>query len=222
MQTPESSLEVLAKRVAKLEAQNRRLKKAGIASFILAAAVMAMGQASPSKVIEAQKIILRGSGGEERGELFAGEAAWGLVLFNKNSTKAASLVVSSYGNGILLFDQNGNGRQTFMANLDESNWAVFRPGSDSAQVEMFDRAQGAGFAIRDRANNPRVELGWSANGSVVNLSDSNGMVRAAVTGGDLGFVSYSKDGSLDWSPGWDKLSPEEQKQLRGLLPKLPK
>jgi hypothetical protein len=222
MQTPGFSLEALANRVVKLEAQNRRLKKAGIASFIVAAAVMAMGQAPANKVVEAQKIVLRGSGGEERGELFASDAAWGLVLFNKNSTKAASLVVSSFGNGILLFDQKGNGRQTFMANLDESNWAVLRPGSDSAQVEMFDRAQGTGFAIRDRANNPRVELGWSANGSALNLSDSNGMVRAAMSGGELGFVSFSKDGALDWSPSWDKFSPEEQKRLRSLLPKLPK
>ena len=38
MPTPESSLEALASRVAMLEAQNRRLKKAGIALLIVASA----------------------------------------------------------------------------------------------------------------------------------------------------------------------------------------
>ena len=44
MPTPESSLESLAIRVAKLEAQNRRLKKAVIAALFIAMAVLTMGR----------------------------------------------------------------------------------------------------------------------------------------------------------------------------------
>ena len=56
MPTPESSLESLANRVAKLEAQNRRLKKAGLASLIFAAAVIAMSQAKSDQTIEANTV----------------------------------------------------------------------------------------------------------------------------------------------------------------------
>jgi hypothetical protein len=58
MQIPETCLEALAYRVAKLEAQNRRIKKAGIASLIVAAAVFAMGQAQTNEVIEANEFHL--------------------------------------------------------------------------------------------------------------------------------------------------------------------
>ena len=60
MQTLEPTLEALANRVSKLEAQNRRLKKAGIASVVVAAAVFAMGQAPAKKVIEANEFVLQG------------------------------------------------------------------------------------------------------------------------------------------------------------------
>jgi hypothetical protein len=56
MPTPESSLESLAIRVAKLEAQNRRLKKAGIAALFIAMAVLTMGQAKPDRTIDVDSI----------------------------------------------------------------------------------------------------------------------------------------------------------------------
>ena len=69
MQPLESSLEALAKRVAKLEAQNRRLKRAGIAAVIVATAVITMGQAPAKKVIEANEFVLRDASGQARARL---------------------------------------------------------------------------------------------------------------------------------------------------------
>lgn len=69
MQTPEFSLEALASRVAKLEMQNRRLKKVGIASLIVATAVIAMGQAPAKKVIEANEFVLLDASGTARARL---------------------------------------------------------------------------------------------------------------------------------------------------------
>jgi hypothetical protein len=65
----ESSLEALATRVAKLEAQNRRLKKLGSISRAVAAAVVAMGQAPARKVIEANEFVLRDASGMARARL---------------------------------------------------------------------------------------------------------------------------------------------------------
>jgi hypothetical protein len=68
MPTPESSLEALANRIAKLEVQNQRLKKMGIASLV-AAAVIAMGRAPIKKVIEANEFVLQDSSGKARAKL---------------------------------------------------------------------------------------------------------------------------------------------------------
>jgi len=63
MQTREFSLESLANRVVKLEVQNRRLKKVGVISFIVATVVIAMGQAPAKKVIEANEFVLKDASG---------------------------------------------------------------------------------------------------------------------------------------------------------------
>lgn len=92
MQTPESSLEALANRVANLEMQNRRLKKAGIASFIVAAAVIAMGQAPAKKVIEANEFVLQDASGKTRARLsMEMKDKPALTFFRDQTTPAASL-----------------------------------------------------------------------------------------------------------------------------------
>lgn len=212
----------ISDRLSRLERSNRHLKAALSLCLCCAAALMVMGAASTAtKVIDVEKIVLRDSRGNERGQLFASDSSWGLVLFNKNKTQTAGLVVGSELNALLLFDPNGNIRQSFTSNLSDSGWNIFRPGSDAAQFEVFDRPQGTGMSVRDRANNPRVELGWSGKGSALNLSDSRGAVRAAMSGEDLGFVSFSEDGTLKWAPGWDKFSPEEQEKMKAMMPKSP-
>jgi hypothetical protein len=184
---------------------------------------MMTGAASPApKVIEAQKIILRDTAGNERGELFATDTSWGLVLFNKNNTRAASLAVGSEMNVLLLFDQKGNIRQVFSAGMNESACNVLRPGSDSAQFAVTDNPQGTALTVRDGANNDRITLGLSPQGAGIVLADANGATRTIMGDSTLGFVVFSKDGALEWSPGWDKFSPDEKKRLRELLPKLPR
>jgi hypothetical protein len=209
-------------RLARLERSNRILKAILSVCLACVAVVFLMGAASTTpKIIEAQKFILKDGAGSERGELFATDKAWGLVLFNKNETKAASIFVSSEMNGVILSDQNGNLRQSLTADLSKSELNIYRPGSDSAQFGVTDNELGAALTFRDRANNDRVDLGVSPKGSVLTLADENGAIRAAVTGEALGFVSYSKIGELDWAPGWDKFSPEEKATMQKLMRKLP-
>ncbi len=69
MQTPESSLETLTNRIARLETQNRRLKKTGIALLLVAAAVIAMGQAPAKKLITANEFVLQDESGTIRARM---------------------------------------------------------------------------------------------------------------------------------------------------------
>ena len=212
----------LEKRICDLERSNRRMRAAFSVCLCCAVAMILMGASSPApKVLEAQKIILRDGAGNERGELFATDASAGLILFNKNNSKAAAFVVGSELNALLLFDQNGNIRQSVSSSMDESAWNVYRPGSDPAQFSVLDNAVGTAMTIRDRTSHDRVSLGVSSKGSIIILADAAGAARA-IMGEGLGFASLTSEGTVDWSPEWERLTPEERKQLKGILPKLPK
>jgi hypothetical protein len=203
-----------------LERSNRRLKAGFLACLCCIVTVFLVAATSSPRIIDVQKIVLRDIAGNERGELFANDDAWGLVLFNKNKTKAASMAVMAEANGILLSDPNGNIRQGFTSDLNQSDWSIFRPGSDSAQFTVTDNAEGTGLGIRDRANRDRVSLGVSPQGgSGLKLDDANGTTRALVFGNDAGFALISSKGTLEWSPSWEKLTPDEKEQLKSLVPK---
>jgi hypothetical protein len=209
-------------RLQKLESSNRVMKAALTVCILVVVSVVTIGATSVApRVLDVQKIILRDEAGNERGQLFATDKAWGLVLFNKGGTRGASLFVAQDANGLFLSDGNGNLRQAFTSDLNGTKWSVLRPGSDKAQFELTDSAQGTGLVVRDRANAERVEFGASASdqGSTLMLSDRNGRVRTILSETGDGIMTYGEDGSVKWSPAWDKLSPREKEHLKGLLPK---
>jgi hypothetical protein len=209
-------------RLQRLESSNRIMKTALTVCLLVAVLVVTIGATSVApKILDVQKIILRDEAGNERGQLFATDKAWGLVLFNKGGTRAASLFVGSEANGLLLSDRNGNVRQALTSDLDKTQWSILRPGSEKAQFEVTDNAQGTAVVVRDRGNAERVELGATDKGSILMLSDSNGTARTVLTENEDGIETFSGDGTLHWSPSWDKLSPEGKERLKRLLPKSP-
>ena len=70
-------------RLDNLERSNRNLR--AVVMFLVAATTLFTIAARPSaqKVLEAEKIVLRDQNGNERGQLFANEKSWGLVLFTE-------------------------------------------------------------------------------------------------------------------------------------------
>jgi len=112
-------------RLQKLESSNGVLKAALAVCVLVAVAVVTLGATSVApKVLDVQKLILHDEADNERGQLFATDKAWGLVLFNKGGTKAVSLFVAPEANGFFLSDRNGNVRQVLTSDLNETNWSV--------------------------------------------------------------------------------------------------
>ena len=97
MQTPEPTLEALANRVAELEAQNHRLRKAGIALVIAATSIIAMGQAPVKQIVTADEFILKDSAGIVRAKLgFAGVSNEPtLTLIDANGRERANLTTEA-------------------------------------------------------------------------------------------------------------------------------
>lgn len=64
-----SEMQAILDRLEKVEKQNRRLKRVGFAVLVLVTAVLAMSQARPNRVVEAEQFILKDANGKTRGEL---------------------------------------------------------------------------------------------------------------------------------------------------------
>lgn len=104
----------LAERLDGLEWENRRLKLAGAVIMIAIAAVLLMGQATPSKVVEvveAQRFILRDSKGRNRGGLQVMDDGRPILhLADENGLTRAELVVLSNNTPALYFYDYERGR----------------------------------------------------------------------------------------------------------------
>src|SRR5712692_1255889 len=116
----------LEQRLDNLERSNRNMR-AGLIICMLVAIVLFTMAARPNapKVLEAEKIVLRDANGNERGQLFANEKSWGLVLFTESGKQALGLVASTAVNGLVISDQNGYGRQMFTSDRNQTNWGIF-------------------------------------------------------------------------------------------------
>ncbi len=61
MSSPTPDWTAVVERLEKLERQNRRMKQAGAVALVLAAAVLLIGQAPRTRIVEANEFILKDS-----------------------------------------------------------------------------------------------------------------------------------------------------------------
>jgi hypothetical protein len=91
-------------RLEKLEKQNRRIKRAGLAVMVFIGAALLSGQASVPWKIEAERFVLRDSTGKVRGEL--GMTGHGplLTLYDNDGAQRAAFGIAEKGPGIFFLD----------------------------------------------------------------------------------------------------------------------
>jgi hypothetical protein len=95
MELSSSDLQSLVARVERLERQNRLLKRIGLTLFLSGAAFVVMGQARPSRTVEAERFVLKDTGGRMRGLLAAGDEnnGPGLLLYDSNGEIQVAITV---------------------------------------------------------------------------------------------------------------------------------
>jgi hypothetical protein len=195
MQPYDPSLQALAERVAMLEAQNRRLKQAGIAALVLASAVVLMGQTHTSRVLEANEFHLRDADGNVRARLSTDTANRPVLsLLDAKGDPVASL-----GGGrqpsLILFRQETNEQIRLGANTAFFGLGLYEkeiraglaiqnsvPGlnlfdkSGTAQATIMARPTGSSLFLRNPAGK-EISTMWvdsAAGGSSLNMSGSAG------------------------------------------------
>jgi hypothetical protein len=168
MQTPESSLEALAKRVAKLEAQNRRLKKAGIASFIVASAVIAMGQAPAKKVIEANEFVLQDASGKARARLSMETTDKPALTFLRDQTTPTASLTGG-DEPFLTLNRAGTAEQVQLgANKEFVGLAIYEK---EIRAGLSMQKGATALDLFDASGQPKVTLNFSSLGSGFTMFD---------------------------------------------------
>jgi hypothetical protein len=143
----EERLDVLARRVERLERENRRWKRAATLGLLLVATAALLGQAAPpgvAKALEAERINLRDAGGNLRAVLGTSpDGATSLLLYNATGVHQAGLGVLPDGTASI-FLGNPAGRTV-------TELTLYRDGTPT-------------LLFRDRAGKTRALLGAASDG----------------------------------------------------------
>jgi hypothetical protein len=87
----ETEIEAIQKRLHKLERQNRWIKQAGMLLVLIVGAVVVMGQTTASKVVEAERFVLKDGTGKTRGT-WDTEPYTKLLLYDESERVTLGLV----------------------------------------------------------------------------------------------------------------------------------
>ena len=165
MTTQDTDLRSVLERLTRVEAQNRRLRRAGIVAGIAVGLALLVGQARPrsrtgaDKAVEAQAFVLRDGQGRERAWLGVWEDSPRLMMYDKQRNLRLGLRVGEDGAPAVIL--SGPGMKTR---------AWLRLHADGA----------VSLALRDRQGQTRAALGVEKNGvAKLKLFDANGREQFA-------------------------------------------
>ena len=128
MTSGKSELQIIVQRLGKLEAQNRRLKWAGVTILATLSAVVLMGQAAPTpRVVEAQRFILKDSDGTVRGWMGTIGKGSEFTLGNVNAQPMMRLIVGTDASDLHFFGSRKSGMNL---GLDSGNPDISMVGAE--------------------------------------------------------------------------------------------
>jgi hypothetical protein len=148
MKSDIQELHAILERVDKLETQNRRLRRDGLAILVLLSAFMLMGQAPPSpRVVEAQRFVLKDSGGNVRGWMGTIGKGSELTLGNVNAQPMMRLIVSMDDSDLHFFGSRKSGMNL---GLDSGNADISMIGAEgNGGARITFKEPGPSFALED-------------------------------------------------------------------------
>jgi hypothetical protein len=181
MQAYDLSFQALADRVTRVEAQNRRLKKATIAALVLVSAVLVMGQAGTRRILEANEFVLKDNSGTAR----------------------ARLSMETTNRPTLTFYGEKNPISASLAGGDEPFLILNRAGTDQ-QVQLGANRDFYGLGLYEK----EIRAGISVqNGNPgIELFNESGKPRVSIEAGKTGeFIllgdTAGKESSMLWNSG---------------------
>ncbi|MGA8409984.1 MAG: hypothetical protein WB680_22625 [Candidatus Acidiferrales bacterium] len=135
-----AGLEDLRERVVKLEQQNLRFKRLGVAALIFPALLLLLGQAPSKKTVEANEFVLRDSHGNTRARLSVENESFSsgtpkMVFLDAKGTTNLELdgsIAGLFGGTVGINDEQGRRVSTWFANEAGGAFWVSDPNEKSS------------------------------------------------------------------------------------------
>lgn len=144
IETPEYA--AILERLTRVEQENRKLKRAGLAILLVIAAFILTAQVLPTKVVEANEFVLKDASGKVRARLW----------FGVQPTSSPSMTMFDF------YDAEGK-ELAYLGTDSSSHDANLKLGGEEGQGSVWLGAtgQGAGISLKT-SGNPRDGIGLSA------------------------------------------------------------
>ena len=156
MQNSTSDFQALAARIESLERHNRFYKRGGLALLLTVAILVVMGQAQPSRTVEAQDFILKDANGNKRAELALLNDNPMLTLFDTKGEAAVRVSAGGYAfygaTGVMVLNANSLSFQDH-----EGHYVLLSNGSDG-YLTLSSVKQGTEGTISLVRNPDRLSL----------------------------------------------------------------
>jgi hypothetical protein len=195
-QTPE--LSGIVCRLERVERQNQRLKRAGLAFLALASAIVLMGQSQAAKNVEAQSFVLRDSRGNIRAMLALGSGDAPTFMLRDANGQPQILLEGGDHPVISLSRTGGKEQVTLMASEEVYGLAVYgepKGAINGTRVGLGVWKGVPGLTLYDADGNERATIQTEQSGPSVRLTDAAGKARAElIMASDTPGLHLGRDG----------------------------
>jgi hypothetical protein len=168
---PEESMELRAivARLARVERENRSLKRAGVSVLVILGAIFVMGQAQGTKTIDATQFNVRDSRGRIRGVLGTHEGFTFLNLYGPEGVHSAGPSVSD---------------SVMVGNGPEGQYVIFTDAKGKTRLDLvLDRDDKPGLRLYNREAEEIAALTASGNSADLGLGRVGGPEQFEVSVG---------------------------------------
>jgi len=195
------ALKTLTQRLERLERENRGPKLTGAILLLAFVAVGTMGQLplkAVSKVVEAERFVLRDTNGKLRATLVvAADGTSGLSFFDQNGKGRLRLYVATSGPSLALADQNEKLRATLAIDADGTPGLALFDQNEGIRAVLALLSDGAPtLALADQNGKSRVGLGVSTSGPSLALLDENRKRALLGVLGPTALELFDRDGKV--------------------------
>ena len=174
--TTDTEFASVAKRLERLESQNRWMRGLGAMVFVLAAAMVLMGGQSQNKSSQPDNFVVRDDRGNERAWLGMGTDGPALRFRGEDGKERLWLGIVKSTPGVVFYDEQGNRRAALSAGKSAVK-LVFYDGKDTPKGWLVMSDDVAALHLRGREGQAHAGLSVEEDGIAVWRHDPAGNVR---------------------------------------------
>lgn len=190
MQPHDATIQALTERVAELEAQNRRFRKAVVAALVVASSVVVMGQARTSRILEASESVLKDNSGVVRARLSMETTNRPTLTFYRDRTHISASLAGG-DEPFLILSRAGTDEQVQLG----ANSGFYGLGLYEGQIRAGLSVQNGNPGIEpyDKSGKPRVAIESGEPGESILLGGTDKNTAMFM---NSGVSMWGKEGSF--------------------------